>query len=102
MLFAKSRMLYFNKEVEVWKFPKKKVRIQRVGLAFYSAKPYIWLPLAGTVNPVKSRFPGLLGSPIFSANENASPGNGRSVEAERSIPNTKCVLDVEGPGLEVM
>ena len=60
------------------------------------------MPLAGTVNPVKSGFSGLLGSQIFSAKENASPGNGRSVEAERSIPKTKCALDVEGPGLEVL
>ena len=54
MLFAKSRMLYFNKEVEVWKFPKKKSQNPEGGLALYSAKPYIWLLLAGTVNPVKS------------------------------------------------
>ena len=32
VFFSKSRMLYFKREVEVWKFPKKKVRIQRGGL----------------------------------------------------------------------
>ena len=102
MLFVKSRMLYFKREVEVWKFPKKKVRIQKGDLLCIQQKPYICVPLAGTVNPVKSGFSGLLGSQIFSAKENASPGNGRSVEAERSIPKTKCALDVEGPGLEVL
>ena len=60
------------------------------------------MSLAGTANPLKSGFSGLLGSSIFSANENASPGSGRSVEAERSIPNTKRVFDVGGLGLEVL
>ena len=82
-------------------FPKK-IQNPEGGLALYLAKPYICMPLAGTVNPAKSRFPGLSGSPIFSAKEKASQGTGRSVEAERSIPKTKCALDVEGPGLEVL
>ena len=54
VFFSKSRMLYFKREVEVWKFPKKKSQNPEGGLAFYSGKPYMCMPLAGTVNPVKS------------------------------------------------